>query len=552
MKQLIFVCLVVFLGGVLSAQTDPQWLWASRAGSMGNDDGYGISRDNAGNLYCTGYFLDTAQFGGTHLTTSGSNDIYVAKLDHSGNWLWAVRAGGTGSDKGMVISTDGDGNSYVTGYFSGIADFGTFTLTSSGQEDIFVAKLDSSGNWLWVNRAGGTGEDFGNSAIIDNGFCYLTGYFVGTATFGILSLSSTGSGDIFVARLDTNGNWLWVRRAGGTGWDEGGGVSLDASGNCYVTGYFHTSALFGTLTLTGSGWDIFVTKLDPDGNWIWANSAGGSGTEGGWSISTDDNGNSNGAGQFQYSASFGATTLNCLGSQDIYVARLDSSGNWLWAKRAGGAYVDYSIYTDAGCWVVLENGGTCFVTGYYYGTDSDFGSIVLPNWGLYNLFVTKLDIDGNWLWAITAAGTNNSCWGIRLDDEENGYAIGAFSGTMNIGNTQLTSAGEKDIWVGKLSLGGVGIDDELNPEITSVSSLSDAWPNPFRVGCTATIKANVAERESGTLTLYNLRGQIIQSQQLSSGAHEITVNGTDLPTGVYLYQLKTPSVSATRKLVLFK
>ena len=98
----------------------------------------------------------------------------------------------------------------------------------------------------------------------------------------------------------------------------------------------------------------------------------------------------------------------------------------------------------------------------------------------------------------------------------------------------------------------MGIDDELAPEVTGVSSLSDAWPNPFRVGATATIKANVAQRETGTLTLYNLRGQVIQSQQLSSGSHEIAINGTGLPAGIYLYQLKTPSSNSTKKLVLLK
>lgn len=113
MKKLIFACLIVILGVLLAAQTDPQWLWASRAGGAGNDIGYSMSRDNAGNLYCTGIFLDVAQFGDTHLATAGNNDIFVAKLDPSGNWLWAVRAGGTGDDRGMVVSADGDGNSYI-------------------------------------------------------------------------------------------------------------------------------------------------------------------------------------------------------------------------------------------------------------------------------------------------------------------------------------------------------------------------------------------------------------------------------------------------------
>ncbi len=551
MKKLIFMCLVVSLGGILSAQTDPQWLWATSAGSAGNDISYSISRDNYGYLYVTGFFLDTAQFGGTHLTTLGSNEIFVAKLDANGNWLWAVRAGGTGDDKGMSISTDGDGNSYVTGYFSGTADFGSTTLTSAGSADIFIAKLDPSGNWLWAKRAGGPYEDWGNIVAFDNGYCYLTGRFQGTSSFGALTVSSAGSHDIFVARLDTNGNWFWVRSAGGTSWDEGDCVSTDAGGNCYVSGYVYGAVNLGPLTLDANGDDAFVAKLDPDGNWLWANCCGGSGLAGAWSVSTDDSGNSAVTGPFTGTAIFGTTTLQCSGSYDIFIARMDNEGNWVWARRAGGNYV-MADYTDVGCCISLDNNGDCYVNGYYYGAAADFGTIVLPNGGFYNLYVTKLDIDGNWLWAITVAGiSNDSCWGFCLDGEGNGYGTGAFSGTTDFGATSLTSAGERDIWVGKLS-SGVGIDDDLAPDLSGVSSLSDAWPNPFRVGATATIKAHVAERENGILTLYNLRGQIIQSQQLDSGPHEIVINGADLPAGIYLYQLKTPSSNSTKKLVLLK
>ena len=142
-------------------------------------------------------------------------------------------------------------------------------------------------------------------------------------------------------------------------------------------------------------------------------------------------------------------------------------------------------------------------------------------------------------------------FGIVTDSSGNYYVGGCFTSSVAFGSTWLNSAGGLDIWVGKLS-SGTPVDDELAPDLTDVSCLSDAWPNPFRVGTTATIKANVAQRESGTLTIYNLRGQIVQSQQLSSGSHEIAINGKDLPAGIYLYQLKTPSVVTSKKLVLLK
>ncbi len=494
MKKLVLVCLVVSLGGILSAQTDPQWHWASRAGSAGNDYGYSISRDNAGNLYITGLFLDVAQFGGTHITTVGSNDI-------------------------------------------------------------FVAKLDPNGNWLWAKRAGGSGDDCGQTVVFRDGYCYLTGYFSGTASFGATSLSSFGSGDIFVARLDTNGNWLWVKRAGGTGHDEGDSVSIDSSGNCFMSGYFNGLAGFGTIALTGSGWDVFVTKLDPDGNWVWASSAGGSGTEGGWSVSVDDNGNSDVCGPFTGTAVFGTTTLHCLGSQDIYVARLDNEGNWLWAKRAGGNYV-MGENTDVGCCLALESNGNCYLTGYFYGAAADFGTTILTNHGGYDYFIAQLDIAGNWLWAITGDGIyNDSGWGVCYDEAGNFYVTGVFSGTMNFGATQLTSAGERDVWAAKLS-SAVGIDDEVQTPETAMQLYNH--PNPFNPE--TTISYTLPASGMVSLEIYNSRGQLVRrllNEEQPAGEHALIWNGKDdsghsVASGLYLCRIACNGKQETRKLLLLK
>ncbi len=147
-----------------SKSIEPFWSWAERAGGSSNDYGYGIAVDSSGNAFVTGYFRgSSADFGSTTLNSSGASDVFVAKLDSSGNWLWAERAGGSSADYGSGIAVDSSGNAYVTGFFrSPSADFGSTTLNSSGAYDVFVAKLDSSGNWLWAERAGGSSnEDYG-------------------------------------------------------------------------------------------------------------------------------------------------------------------------------------------------------------------------------------------------------------------------------------------------------------------------------------------------------------------------------------------------------
>ncbi len=240
---------------------------AVKAGGTGDDRGWGIAVDSNDNSYITGYFDGTAEFGSTTLTSSGGYDVFIAKVDSSGNYLWTVKAGGTGFyDRGNGIAVDSNGNSYITGYFDGTAEFGSTTLTSSGGYDVFIAKVDSSGNYLWTVKAGGTGfYDRGNGIAVDsNGNSYITGYFDGTAEFGSTTLSSAGEYDVFIAKVDSSGNYLWAVKAGGSDLDEGWGITVDSNGNSYITGYFYLTADFGSTTLTSAGeTDVFIAKYIP-------------------------------------------------------------------------------------------------------------------------------------------------------------------------------------------------------------------------------------------------------------------------------------------------
>ncbi len=150
----------------------------------------------------------------------------------------------------------------MAGYFEGTATFGPYTLTSSGNKDVFAAKLDPDGNWLWAVRAGGVDFDFGRGIAADGaGHALLTGYFEGTATFGPYTLTSSGNFDIFIAKLDEGGNWLWAVQAGGSLPDYGYGIAADGAGHACLTGEFQGSAAFGPYTLTASGYDAFVARL---------------------------------------------------------------------------------------------------------------------------------------------------------------------------------------------------------------------------------------------------------------------------------------------------
>jgi len=322
-KKTFLLLILVLCSLALFAQNE-DWHWAKQAGGTDYDEGMSIAVDANGNSYVTGSFKDSATFGTTTLTSSGDGDIFVAKMDSNGNWLWAKQAGGTDYDEGMSIAVDANGNSYVTGYFFSNANFGDTNLISSGYDDIFVAKIDSDGNWLWAKQAGGTSEEWGHGIAVDaNGNSYVTGFYQESATFGTITLTSSEGNDIFVAKLDSNGNWLWAKQAGGTSYDEGVSIAVDANGNSYVTGVFWGSATFGATTLTGSGnFDVFVAKLDSNGNWLWAKQTGGTSFDFGYGIAVDANGSSYVTGFFMESATFGTTPLTSSGGYDIFVAKL--------------------------------------------------------------------------------------------------------------------------------------------------------------------------------------------------------------------------------------
>ncbi|HRF19894.1 MAG TPA: SBBP repeat-containing protein, partial [Chitinophagaceae bacterium] len=199
--------------------------------------------DGSGNVCVTGVFQGTVDFdpgaGTVSLTSAGSYDVLFAKYDADGNYVYAKALGGTGSDFGNGIAVDGSGNVYVTGYFSGTADFdpgaGTANIISAGTQDIFFAKYDASGNYVYAKALGGTGGDYSNDIALDgSGNVYVTGYFNGTGDFdpgaGTANLTSAGNNDLFFAKYDASGNYVYAKAVGGTGYDIGYRIVVDGGG----------------------------------------------------------------------------------------------------------------------------------------------------------------------------------------------------------------------------------------------------------------------------------------------------------------------------------
>jgi Beta-propeller repeat len=436
-----------------------QFVWVKQAGSTNTDTAFSLAVDGAGKVFVTGYFESTASFGNTNLTSSGYDDLFIAKYDSRGNFLWVRQGGGptmpppgTSGDVGYGIAADAAGNAYVTGDFQGTASFSGTNLISAGINDIFVAKYDGGGKLLWIRRAGGALADTGLHIAADNaGNCYATGFFRSTSSFGSFNLTVSGSGtaDMFVTKYDADGNVLWAKQGGGTGNDVGYAVGVDSSGNVFVVGYFSGTATFAGASLTSYGsTDIFVAKYDAVGNLQWIRQAGSTGSDIAQGVALDSSGNCYVTGFFSGAATFGSTVLTNAGGRDIFVAKYDGAGNLLWARRAGGSA------TDSGDKVAVYGVDEVYVLGQFTGTAS-FGNTDLVNSdtnGLAATFLAKYDSAGNFLWAMQAGSPGTGDLGKDLAVAGRGviYLAGGFSATSHFGLLNVTSYGSSDAYLAKL------------------------------------------------------------------------------------------------------
>ncbi len=417
-----------------------------------------------------------------NLTSAGSLDVYISKLDASGNFVWAKSIGGTSVEYGVSIAVDGSGNVYTTGYYFGTVDFdpnaGVYNLTAASY-DVFISKLDASGNFIWANSVGGTSSDNSYGLTLDaSGNVYVVGNYLTTADFdpsaSVYNLTASGSYDIFVLKLDASGNFIWAKSMGGTSAEYCTSVTVDGSGNVYTTGYYFGTVDFdpGTgvynITTTGS-YDIYISKLDALGNFVWAKSIGGTGLDYGNAITKDASGNIYLTGYYQATADFdpgvGTYNLTPIGSNDVFILKLDASGNFTWAKSIGG------IGTDAGNSINVDALGNVYTMGNFSNTvdfDPGAGITYLTSNGGLDVFILKLDNLGNYKYAGVFGGTSSeNGYSSTIDAVGNHYTTGAYMLTADLnpgtGVYNLNSAGISDAFVLK-----------LNPQCTLTATASSS------------------------------------------------------------------------------
>ena len=519
------LCVFTFYNGIHLKGQNTQWV--KQMGGSDSDIGSAITSDALGNVYTVGTFSGTATFGSTVISSQGKGDTFITKTNASdGNMLWVKQIGSSNEDNASSVICDASGNVYYTGKFSGVITVGTFTLVSSGGFDTFIIKLDpTNGSVVWAKRVGGAGYDSGLSITVDiNGNIYTTGCFQGISTFGTFTINPTStSTTIFITKMDAaNGNVIWVKSFGSSGYDYGTGITCDTAGDIYLTGYFETSIVFGSDTLIAQKYtDIFISKHNGStGNTVWAKSMGGDGNDLGAAIICNSDGNIYATGKFEQSAIFGTNTLTSAGNADVFMTKMDPvNGSLIWVKQLGG-----NAYDQANS-MTHDAFGNIYTTGQFIG-QVFFGSEPLYSSGNADVFIARTNSQsGDITWAARMGGNfADSGYGISCNSDGALYCTGSFQSTLSVEGSSLSTKGAADIFIVKLDSKTVSIQEQ-NIGQNSI----EVFPNPF--DNEINVFTNGLEIKDQTIVIMDMTGKIIL--KLKNDRSKLSLNLSELSPGIY-------------------
>ena len=480
-------CNIISSSGSSASSVSAVFIVSFGSSGSGEDSAQSVHILSGGDadIYITGYFEDTINFGGGDITSNGGKDIFVLSLNKDGEYRWAYTAGGTQDDEGASITMfDNFGNIYVTGYFKRTVDFGSGDITSNGNQDIFLLRLnESAGNYTfsWVKTYGGSRDDRGYGVHTKGGGPIVTGVFRSSNLDfggGPVGVGDTDT-DIFVLSLDMFGVY-------------NSSMTISSDESCdessrdiyvgplynsahHITG-FHTSnctidfgGSIGELSSFGGGQDILMVKgMNNNISCVYA--AGGSGNDRGLSVTVDSNENIYVTGIFRNTATFNrhplgqtAVTATSQGGSDMFIVKLNSSCELQWVYTAGGSENEFGYGID------VDRFDNVYATGVFKSTVDFGGGSVTASGGDFDAFTLKLNSSGVFQWVRTFGDnpgdesgndvaafqyyqTGQPCCQTNYD---NLITVGDFNGTVDFGNGNVTSnSSSADMFILKLNFSG--------------------------------------------------------------------------------------------------
>lgn len=447
-------------------------------GGMLQDELRSIAVDNKGNYYVAGTFEDQAIIGGATIESIEpfTIDMYLAKFDKTGVLQWTQVFGAPDFDEPPpYVAVDSLGNVYLAGGFGKTAQFGTKSVTSTGSNDIFIAKVSTLGEVTWVKRAGSTKSDFATDvAVSPNGDrVYVVGNFSGSVNFGGSQPleSYAGEQDMFAWALSADGSYQWVKRIGYQGKDNSIFCSSDASGRLLTTGGMMQTTTFGEESLKANGEfepDVFVCRFTKTGSTDLLNRFGGTFKDVGMAITSNSQGAIYITGQFDTTTTLGSTVLMSHGALDMFVMRLWPNGDAEWAQGAGGKF------DDVGTGVVVGADGVPYVCGTF-DTEAWFGADLIVGERFSDAFVAALECGPNTelkppaSTVTVCANSDSIVYAPNGYDTYQWYANGMVQSTPKKAQLNLGSLpeGNHDVYVEIMdAYGCIGVSDTIHVTVT--------------------------------------------------------------------------------------
>jgi len=520
------------------------WINAYGYGGTGDDKAYALTVDKNGNFYIVGEYMSQSMTLGTSVLTNAnktSTNLFVTKVDASGNVIWAKGFGEFGKDDAKCVTTDATGNVYIGGSFNSDSisfDGGTTYLKNScqgcGWEDLFFAKFSSTGSLIWAKKAGGADWEYAKGIAVDNNNnVYVTGNFTSdTIYFDSLMISDTNNtSEIFLAKYNSAGKLIWVKNYGKSLFNESNGVVCDNSGNIYITGTFEELSLnLGTQNLLNNGNnDVFLIKFGSAGNVLWAKNAGSSHAEYGKAITMDAAGNVYITGEFASDdITFGAYQIlnkaQAANTIDIYVAKFSPDGTAQYAKSFGGVGDEYVSA------IAIDGNNNAYVIGSFSGSklEADTRYLWNSNSNVGEIYMIKLSDAGAISFAVRATG--------NLDDD--GRSVVIWQGTP-YGTGYFKSMDMKFSW---LPIARKGLYDFFFGKIGLVASVDNildlnehfkVYPNPstdglFRLESDQMITGNL------NIKVYDVMGKEVFNRIFTpDGSSDLSFTLGDSRSGIY-------------------
>ena len=562
MKKLYFFLLwnLCFVLGFSKISAQPVMVWASTAGGEKNDRGYNVVAADDGNVFTMGTYVDTIIFknGTNEYSLPGNeeyNNTYVQKISPNGELLWAI--GYTGLDvsgvTGKEITIAPNGNIVLLAFFYGTIDAdpgpNTYNLTAvEGLRNYFLTVLDIFGNFIWAKNSVQVGDfdDIETIKVNTEGEIFIAGSFSNTVDFDAgdnsFLVTSAGDADAFVLKLNSIGQFVWVKTFGAAGLDKAPTLCLDPQSNVFISGWFVGSVDFDPgpdfreLISTGDSFNLYLLKLSSEGDFSWVTHFTQTDNVFVREITSDQSGNiyaiSDLYGVVDFDPGEGVSELTSAGGSDVSIVKYSNSGNFIWARGVGGSNYEF----PAG--IVTNRYGEVFCCGSFRGTaDFDPGQEVFylnSSDGWDDIFILKLSADGNLIWAEKTGGPGNNqerCWDIWTTDAEEIYFTGQYRdiGIFNPGSSQgeYQNNGYEDSFTVKWMDSQTSINDVYN------MSDINLYPNP--VSNLLSIQSAVPLKNA-SISIYTATGLLLQQNHVNG--YSAYLDMSEFTPGIYLLQIK--------------